>query len=121
TLNSSVGTPGCLDSSAWYYGLDANPPSGQIDLVAVVLHELGHGLGFLTFVDLASGAKFLGLNDTFKRFLEDHVTTKLYPAMTDAERVAASTDTGNLHWVGANVKAASGVLTAGQARDHHRH
>src|SRR5262249_55461712 len=120
TINSSVGTPGCLDSSGWYYGLDANPPSGKVDLVAVVLPELGHGLGFLTFVDRASGATFLGLNDTFMRFLEDHVTTKLYTAMTDAERVAASQDTGNLHWVGANVRAASGVLTAGKVGDHVR-
>jgi len=30
----------------WYYGLDANPPANQIDFVSVVLHELGHGLGF---------------------------------------------------------------------------
>jgi len=33
----------------WYYGTDANPPSGQFDFVSVVLHELGHGLGFFGF------------------------------------------------------------------------
>ncbi len=30
----------------WYLGTDANTPAGQYDLVTVVLHELGHGLGF---------------------------------------------------------------------------
>lgn len=30
----------------WYFGTDANPPLGTIDLVTVMLHELGHGLGF---------------------------------------------------------------------------
>lgn len=33
----------------FYFGLDANPPAGQADFVSVVLHELGHGLGFLGF------------------------------------------------------------------------
>ncbi|MEX0722362.1 MAG: T9SS type A sorting domain-containing protein [Gracilimonas sp.] len=32
---------------SWYYGTDANTPAGQIDFVTVVLHEIGHGLGFL--------------------------------------------------------------------------
>jgi hypothetical protein len=32
--------------NSWYLGTDANPPSGQIDLVTVIMHELGHGLGF---------------------------------------------------------------------------
>lgn len=32
----------------WYLGTDGNVPAGQYDLVSVVLHELGHGLGFLT-------------------------------------------------------------------------
>jgi len=31
----------------WYFGTDANTPSNTIDFVSVVLHELGHGLGFL--------------------------------------------------------------------------
>ncbi|MEH6534801.1 MAG: T9SS type A sorting domain-containing protein [Psychroserpens sp.] len=33
----------------FYFGLDANPPFSQVDFVSVVLHELGHGLGFLGF------------------------------------------------------------------------
>ncbi|MCA9210136.1 MAG: hypothetical protein KDA55_17380, partial [Planctomycetales bacterium] len=30
----------------WYFGTDGNPPVNQYDLMSVVLHELGHGLGF---------------------------------------------------------------------------
>lgn len=33
--------------SAFYYGLDGRPPSNQFDFVTIVLHELGHGLGFI--------------------------------------------------------------------------
>lgn len=32
---------------SWYYGTDADTPAGRIDFVTVVLHEIGHGLGFL--------------------------------------------------------------------------
>ncbi len=30
----------------WYEGTDGNPPIGQYDFVSVMLHEVGHGLGF---------------------------------------------------------------------------
>ena len=33
----------------FYFGTDGNTPSGQVDFVSVVLHELGHGLGILGF------------------------------------------------------------------------
>jgi len=111
-FNSAIGTT-CSFPRVWYYGLDANPPDGLLDFVAVVLHELGHGLGFVSFVDLATGAKLQELDDVFSRNLEDHSTAKLYPDMTNTERVNASQNTGNLHWVGANVVAASNRLTAG--------
>jgi len=112
TFNSAIGTT-CPFPRVWYYGLDANPPAGQLDFVSVVLHELGHGLGFASLVSLATGARPLELDDVYSRNLEDHSTGKLYPEMTNAERVSASQNTGNLHWVGANVVAASGRLTAG--------
>jgi len=114
TFNSNIGTAGCLSAIGWYYGFDASPPSNELDFVSVVLHELAHGLGFLTFVNLATGAKLLGFDDAYMRFLEDHSTGKLYPNMTDAERVIASMDTGDLHWVGTNVVAAGNFLTAGR-------
>lgn len=119
TFNSNIGTAGCLDSSGWYYGLDSNPPSGKIDFVAVLVHELGHGLGFLTFVNLNSGNKFLGYDDAFMLNLEDHGATPAdYPSMSNAQRVTASTHTGSLHWVGAKVRAASGMLSGGNVGDH---
>ena len=31
---------------SWYYGTDGNTPYSQMDLMSVVLHEIGHGLNF---------------------------------------------------------------------------
>jgi hypothetical protein len=41
----------------FYFGIDGNPPSDKHDFVSIVLHELGHGLGFvgLGSVDGANG------------------------------------------------------------------
>ncbi|MFQ5665886.1 MAG: hypothetical protein ACE5I7_05575 [Candidatus Binatia bacterium] len=118
TFNSSI-DDGCLPGLAgWYYGFDGNPPAGELDFLPVLAHEIAHGLGFLTLVSLGSGAKFHGFNDAFMLNLENHTTGKFYPAMTDAERVAASTNTGNLHFVGANVRAASDLLSVGKTGDH---
>ncbi len=112
TFNSSLGTT-CLSFGRFYLGLDAKPPEGDVDLVTTVLHELGHGLGFITFIDLETGAKFLGADDAYMRYLEDHRTGRLFPNMSNAERLDASTGTGDLHWVGPHVVAASGRLIRG--------
>ena len=35
-------------SDFWYYGLDGKCPSSKYDLVSVILHEMAHGLGFMS-------------------------------------------------------------------------
>lgn len=113
-FNNLIDT-GCFNGApnGWYYGFDGNPGSGQIDLIPTLLHELCHGLGFLTFLDVTTGALLQGQIDVFTMYLGDHSTGLRFPNMTDAERLAASTSTSNLLWVGPNVEANSGILTAG--------
>ena len=36
----------------WYFGTDGNTPPSQQDFVSVVLHEIGHGLGFTSSATL---------------------------------------------------------------------
>ena len=46
-----------LNSTAnWYIGTSGNPGFGQIDLLSVALHEIGHGLGFLGSASLHNHA-----------------------------------------------------------------
>ncbi len=34
----------------WYFGIDANCPDTQFDLVTIVLHEIAHGLGYFSSI-----------------------------------------------------------------------
>lgn len=115
-FNSSLDA-GCFPRS-WYYGLDGNP-GDDVDFVTVALHELGHGLGFLSLVSVSTGERFLDANDTYILNVEDHDSGQLFPAMTDAQRRAAIVDTDDLHWVGASVVAAASGLTAGRHSSGH--
>ena len=47
----------------FYLGLDNQAPAGQNDLVAVLLHEFGHGLGFSQNASLTTGV-LLGATST---------------------------------------------------------
>ncbi len=45
----------------WYFGTDGLPPSDQVDLVTIVLHEIGHGLGFIGSFDVNGNEGVYGL------------------------------------------------------------
>jgi hypothetical protein len=104
-FNSNLGAADCLAGTGWYYGLDGNH-GNNVDLVTTLLHEFGHGLGFLTLVDLNSGAEFLGLPDIFERNILDTGSGKFWPAMTSAERAASVVNARHVVWNGAHVFAA---------------
>ena len=82
----------------FYFGTDGRPPAGQFDFTTVVLHELGHGLGFIGsgsvddgvegegnsqecrgtagegcwgYYQTATGTVSLGIPLVFDRFIED--------------------------------------------------
>jgi hypothetical protein len=115
TFNSRIDkNNGCLQNTNWYMGLD-HQNGGDINLLVVVLHELGHGLGFASFVNESTGAEFLGFPDIFGVFSLDLDSGLHWAEMaTDAQRQASAVNTGDLVWDGLSVSdAASGFLASG--------
>ncbi|MDX1420149.1 MAG: hypothetical protein R3181_09295 [Rubricoccaceae bacterium] len=61
----------------WYLGTDGQGPGDQVELFTVVLHELGHGLGFIGSAAVENGMGSFGLEQdpstpfVFDRFAED--------------------------------------------------
>jgi PA domain len=122
-FNSSIDT-GCFTGVKWYYGLDGNAGT-NIDLLIVLLHEFGHGLGFVGGTDPGSGA-FLGQTtdangnvtapghpSIWDSFMLDQTSGLHWTQMTDATRAASSTS-GHLVWDGPWVRgAAPGILHSG--------
>ncbi len=49
---------------SWYYGTDGNPPSAQVDLMSVVLHEIAHGLNFSGSMAYSGGMGNWGYGDS---------------------------------------------------------
>ncbi len=117
-FNANLGKPGCLEGSGFYLGLDNNHGT-LIDLVTVLLHEFGHGLGFqaLTFggtgerIEITPG---VFLPAIWESYLLDNTTNKLWVNMTDAERAASARRARGLVWNGKQVtRDAPKVLSFG--------
>jgi hypothetical protein len=112
-FNVNLGKPGCLTGVFFYLGLDNNHGT-NIDLVAVLLHEFGHGLGFQTFTSGSTGVQIGGFPSIWDDFLFDTTAAKSWTAMTNAERVTSAVNPRKLVWTGANVTSAvPTVLAAG--------
>ncbi len=119
-FNSNLGNPGCLDNEFFYLGLDSQGPSTDIDFVTVLLHEMGHGLGFQTFTDGSTGKQQgatrtnPGFPSIWDWYLLGTDTGKVWKDMTEAERKASAISVNRLVWTGPLVtNAVPSVLTAG--------
>ena len=113
-FNSKLDSGDCLGGQTWYYGFDGNPGS-DTDFVSVLMHELLHGFGVASFANAADGTLFNAMDDAYTVNLQDlSLGLFLTDALaTDAQRMTAFIDDGDLHWAGAAVASlATGQATA---------
>jgi hypothetical protein len=93
----------------FYLGFDNNDPPGTADLLAVVLHEIGHGLNFANAVNESTGtipipAGQMGpFGDIYSQYTVDVTTNKIWNDMTDAERAASAINARKVSWNGLHV------------------
>ncbi len=118
-FNSRInGNADCLRGSRWWLGINSPAPARTISLYDTVLHEIAHGLGFLTFVDedgvRLRSSQGTAFNDAYMLNLFDVVQNRNWAAMTDAQRSQSSLNNGSLVWSGQNVDRGAGVFTGGR-------
>lgn len=97
----------------WYFGTDANPPNNQFDLVTVVLHELGHGMGFIGFgnVDNGQGSVRLGSPPRpaiFDNFIETGSGISIISLPDPSIQLGLALTSGDLFCNSANATAGNG-------------
>jgi len=105
-FNSALDNATCLGDRGWYYGFDGRE-SDDTWLYAVVLHEIGHGLGMAGY----SAPDFEdNLPSIFDTFTYDVALGRTWDQMTTEQRRVSQTNTGNLVWNGPNVTAKSAAV-----------
>jgi uncharacterized protein (TIGR03382 family) len=112
-FNSNLnGSAACLGGATWYYGFDNNEGPNQTDLLPVLMHEFGHGLGFQSFVNKITGQLFLGMPDQYLIWMYDNAVAKLWKFMTDGERAISGKNGRRVVWNGPNLLAAAPTFLA---------
>jgi hypothetical protein len=112
-FSSRIDSPTCLGSTSWWYGIGAPAPAGTLDFYSVALHELAHGLGVLSLVNLTSGQKFGSRNDAYESWLWDQ-TLGGWPSLSNEQRLASSVNSGQVVFKGPRATAAAkGFVTSG--------
>lgn len=115
TVNSAIDDdPNCLGGRGFYYGLDGQ--SGlQTDLFAVLLHELGHGLGFLTLSDGTTGQLPGNRADSYTAQMFDLGQRRAWTEMTPSQRLESSVNDPLLVWNGEGTNAVAKNWLTGRA------
>lgn len=109
-INGAVGKPGCFDNSPWYFGIDGNTPPDQQNLLAVLMHEMAHGLGFSALDDEQTTRHKVDRQgvphpDIFSFYIRDNATARRWHDMSEAERLQAARSEGRLVFTGPQMKA----------------
>ena len=105
-FNSLVGTANCLPTLPWYLGLDNNEGE-KTDLLVVVLHEIGHGLGMTGSSSSTTGELRNGMPNIFELHAFDTATGLRWDQMSAQQRLASGVNTANLVWDGESTRNAA--------------
>ncbi len=105
--------PNCLSGLTWSYVIGALSPPGTLAFTDTVLHEIGHGIGVAGFTNLATGALFFNGPDHYGTWLYSETLGQPWTSLSNAQRLATATDTGNLTWAGSEVGNVDDFLSAG--------
>ena len=95
----------------WYYGLDGKCPPSKYDLVSVILHEMAHGLGFMsgTYYDPTTKVGRFLQPTAFDAYVQVLDGRRLVDLPSPSLEIGSAL-TSTLLWSGANaVKANNGV------------
>jgi len=117
TFNSNLnGQASCLNGVGWYYGFDGNEGT-NVEMLPVILHEMGHGLGFTS--SLGSSGVEPGTPPyptVFERLMHDNTTNKQWDVMTNAERAASAINPNNVVFTGPCTTGHAPFVLTGVAR-----
>ena len=108
-FSSTLDTGACLGGTKFYYGFDGNH-GNNVDLLPVLLHEFGHGFGFVGTESLTTGNFMNNAPSAFALHVFDDTTGLRWDQMTPAQRAASVTDTGRLVWDGPSTRDAAAKL-----------
>jgi hypothetical protein len=96
----------------WYYGTDGSTPDGKYDFVSVVLHELGHGLGFAgsLYVEGGLGKSYFPspFYARYDRLVENGAGTAITSFTRGSATLAGQLQSNNLFFDGTATRAANG-------------
>lgn len=109
TFNNQVDTNNALGTVSFYYGYNALG-GNSIDFISVGMHEITHGLGFISLVDLdgsfgaGAGAEADGLDDIFSTHIAwlQEGTLRPFHLLSNSERLSAAVAGTNLKWTDAS-------------------
>lgn len=108
--------------SDWYLGTDGNGPASDYDFMTVVLHEIGHGLGFLSSFYVSGTQGGWGFSGTTASLRYDFAeynqatagtaltNTSVYPNPSAALKTQLTDN--SVYFNGTNVNAANGGARA---------
>ncbi len=84
----------------FYLGFNQDSSAGGSNFIDTLLHELGHGLGFISFVNETNGSYLLGMPDVFSSLIFDISRNARWTSLTATQRQASAISGTNLVWDG---------------------